>query len=198
MRTVHSAIPVAVLFLAAAGCGGVSGDFTAKEAGLAMGLPAGWAQGAPKTAGGFYANRDGMHFFAEGAKDFPQGSVMLFPLEGETLLAHAENAIEQEKSMTGMFKAMAEFTGRMAPPEADESVKEAREALETEITGPQEITLDGRTAYAAVFKKPDITTRRLFIAKGDKVIEVIFQAQTPRWPEYEAAFREMEASIRLD
>lgn len=193
-------LPVlAVLVLACTlGCGGSSADFRAKEAGLEMDLPAGWSQGAPKMAGGFHANRDGMYFFADRAKDFPRGSVMLFELEGESLLAHAEKVIEQEKAMTGMFKAMVGFTGKVAGPEADEPVREAQASLETGITGPEEVSVDGRTAYAATFKTPDLLTRRLFIARGDEVIEVIFQAETPEWPKYEAAFREMEASIRLD
>lgn len=57
--------------------------------------------------------------------------------------------------------------------------------------------MDARTAYAATFKTADLVTRRLFIARGDEVVEVIFQAETPEWPKYEAAFKAAEASIRL-
>ena len=199
MRNARLIITVAVAAVLAAGCGGGGpGKFHSSEAGLTMDLPPGWSQGAPKMAGGFFRNSSGKYFYESPARDFPHGNVMVFPLEGASLAEHVEKVIEQDKAMTGMFQALVEVAGNVAGPGTQREVKEAQESLETDISEPEELTLGEQTGYAVTFKKPDLSTCRVFVQRGDEVIEVVFQAETPDWPKYEPVFKAAAATIQVD
>jgi hypothetical protein len=184
-------------FATAVGCGGSGGgDFTLSEAGLSMDIPPGWSVGAPRMSGGFRKTPSGLYFFANAGRDLPHGTVAVMPLIDGSLEAHVADVVKEERSMSNMFQALTEVAGGVAGASESE-VKEAGDSLETEIAEPEKLDLDGREAFAVTSKRPDLTTYRVFVQRGDKVVEVVYLSASEDFAGYEAAFKASAMTIRV-
>ncbi len=185
-----------LLLLVPSGCGGSGSTFELKDLGFTMKLPPGWKQGDARMSGGFRPTSNGIFFYENAEYDDPSGSVMDFPMEGESLTLYVEDLIAETEKMESLQVNLAQTLGEAVGGAAEAELREAESYIRTAVLSKRHLKISGLEAIEVLTRAPR-STIALYIRRADKVIVVTFGAPQQDFQDYENQFRRAGETIRI-
>lgn len=185
-----------IALVVAGGCGKRGNTFELSRLGFSMELPPGWEQGEPRVIGGYRVSSRGEFFFENADYDDPSGSVMEFPLMGESLTEYVDNLIGDTEKMEKLQAGLLRTLGKIAGEEVSEEIKEAEEAIQSRVLSKTPRTISKHEAIEVLTEAPR-TILTLYVRRGDEVIWVTCGAPKEDFPQYEQLFRNAIETIKI-
>ncbi|MFB0508940.1 MAG: hypothetical protein ACETVX_00425, partial [bacterium] len=156
---------------------------TISEIGFSMTLPTDW-QIDPN---------DPSSYYEQAKKDDNWGMVIQYELEeGQTLEEYVDNALSEMEKLESMQKKMVEYLGEaVGEDELSAEVPQTRIIAKTprKISNLNAIEVIEEATYSVI---------RVYIAKDDKIIDVMFRTLPEDFPKSEPSLRKAIDSIRIE
>ena len=194
-----SFVPFFILALALAvfaGCGKGAREFSLREIGFSMKLPAGWEQGV-RGNGRYEIDSGGNFFFENPHNPFPLGKVAATPLEGASFKEFVEKELQELEKSNAAQQDLTRLLNSATGGVASEEIKEGQKTSETAVISKNFRSLAGNEAVEITVGSARLTTLHVGIHHGDKVIIATFQAPKEEFAKYEPLFRKAIETVKI-